>query len=42
MSDRKYKDNSENKDYNTIDDMDEYMRGVIAANLTRRMPFFGN
>ena len=40
MSDKK--DTSKKEDYNTIDDIDEYMRGVVAANLTRRLPFYGN
>ena len=39
---RKYKKDTSENNYNTIDDIDEYMRGVIAANLTRRLPFYGN
>ena len=33
---------SKKEDYNTIDDIDEYMRGVVAANASRRLPFMGN
>ena len=39
---KKYKDTSKNNDYNTIDDIDEYLRGVVAANASRRLPFVGN
>lgn len=39
---RKYKKDTSENDYNTIDDIDEYLRGVVAANLTRRLPFYGN
>lgn len=42
MSSDKYKKKSENDDYNTVDDIDEYLRGVVAANLSRRLPFYGN
>ena len=40
MSDEKYK--AKKKDYDTVDDIDDYMRGVVAANLSRRFPFMGN
>lgn len=36
------KDTSKKDDYNTIDDIEEYMRGVVAANASRRLPFMGN
>lgn len=38
MSDK----NLKKDEYNTVDDIDEYMRGVVAANASRRMPFMGN
>ena len=39
---KKPKNKLKNDDYNTTDDMDEYTRGVIAANASRRLPFIGN
>lgn len=33
---------AQDEKYDTIDDIDEYMRGVIAANVIRRLPFNGN
>ena len=38
---KKYIDPSKS-DYNTIDGIDEYLSGVIAANASRRLPFNGN
>ena len=34
--------NAHNEKYDTVDNIDEYMRGVIAANMIRRLPFNGN
>ena len=41
MSRKKFKEDT-GKKYNTIDDIDEYMKGVVAANASRRLPFMGN
>lgn len=43
MNDRKNKKREENPDdYNTIDNIDEYLRGVVAADSFRIMRFNGN
>lgn len=43
MNDRKNKKRDENPDnYNTIDNIDEYLRGVEASDILRIMRFNGN